>query len=418
MIIIAANKKFYNLVLFGGALCAILVVSSFILFTNVEKTQLHRDEPGHIVSAYYYTDLVLQLDFDVNKWEGKHLGGFGSRLYLHLGQVLMGVPLEWYAMRHGYKFENMYDYGVSVKENKRAGKIPPQGLLMFARRTVAFFGILCCALILAIGYYSRNIWVGGLAAVFLIKNKLFIMCATRAMTDMHYNFFLLGACLLVVIFARSPRKQSFFSLSFYIGIVAGLAASVKLIGIAVIGLFFLLYLIYQYFLKNAGWRNILVYMAIFSVSAIVVIYLLNPYLWDIRHPLKFPTLVKTWYIINDEQAQTAIALWNNNRLLTLHRILLFKFQNFSFDWVLLGAGIFSSVVMLVRSVRTHRFDARVVPFLFFMANYVFILVFLTVSWSRYYLPTIIAGKLVIAAGVYEIGISFYRYFFINKTKSH
>jgi 4-amino-4-deoxy-L-arabinose transferase-like glycosyltransferase len=337
----------------------------------------------------------------------------------------MGAPLKWYYLRSGTEFSQLYEYSKTPEENKKAGKIPPQDILSFARATSVFWGVLCCVLVFFIGLYCRNIWVGLGAVALLLTNKVFIGYSTRAMTDIHYNFFLLCACLLVILFsfaensglkpgdegegaaakpdpgfltdgrsrvrlrsnetfqsfsrkpwasargvsfAKSPKEKSLGALSLICGIIAGLAASVKLMGFAVIGLWFLAYLIYQSLLEGKGLRNIFVCMVIFSFSAVVVIYILNPFLWDLKHPLKFPELIKNWITVNSQHGRYYASTWHNARLWMLHRKLLLEYANFRLEGVFLCAGILLFSINLVRALRKKKFNLWVIPFLFFVAN--------------------------------------------------
>jgi len=347
----------------------------------------------------------LKRDFRLKKWEGLQLRTFGSRYNLHLGQWLIGLPLKWYSAQNGREFNKFYDFRITYEENKEKGKVPSDDILLLARRVAALFGVLCCVLILAIGYYSRNLWIGLVTAILLMTNRLFITFATRAMTDIFYSFFLLFACLLIVLLAKSSQKISLMFLSFLCGVFAGLATSVKITGIVVVGLLFLIYLVYQGMVKDKEIKYSLLCLAIFSFSAIAAVYLLNPYFWDLSQPLKFPLTFGTWDHLLSSQAKQYGSGFGGNRLWTFHKDLLLRYSNISFEWIFLCGGIILLSIKLAYSLAKKKFNLWAIPFLFFVINYLFIFSFMKINWSRYYLPTIIASKFIVGGLIYD-GASF------------
>lgn len=49
-----------------------------------------------------------------------------------------------------------------------------------------------------------------------------------------------------------------------------------------------------------------------------------------------------------------------------------------------------------------------VPLLCFAVNYFVLLAFVDLNWDRYYLPTVIADRALVAAGIYEAGTECWR----------
>lgn len=64
---------------------------------------------------------------------------------------------------------------------------------------------------------------------------------------------------------------------------------------------------------------------------------------------------------------------------------------------------------LRRSLSTREIAPLVIPFLYFVINYAFILTFMELNWGRYYLPTVIASKVLVAVGIYEVTARAYGY---------
>jgi len=402
-----------NKVLFFIVLCSVALSSGHILYNNIEKTEFNGDETGWISSAYYYTDLLFKLDFSLDKWEGSKYPPLGSAYNSHVGQWLIGIPLKFYSAQNRREFPNIYDFRVKLEENKSKGNVPPKDELSYARKPAVLFGVMCCTLVVIIGYYSKNLLVGMLTAILLMSNQLFITFASRAMTDIYFNFFLLCSCLTIIILARSPQRNNFVLSSFLCGITAGVAASVKIHGIVIIGLLFFVYIIYKHFFIYKEIQRIVFYMLFFSFSAIAVVYLLNPFLWDANHPMKFFTMFGKWNNLLNSQAAEYGSGWGANRLFKFHQNLLFTFSNFSLEWVFLCSGTILFSFNFVSSLCKKKFNLWDIVFLFFLINYVFMLVFMKLNWDRYYLPTIIASKFITAGMIYET-LFLYRYFYKSK----
>jgi hypothetical protein len=70
----------------------ICLISASVLFPQIQSTKFHGDESGWIFSAYYYTDLLIRRDFDLQKWECESCGPWGA-LNMHVGKWLIGIPL-------------------------------------------------------------------------------------------------------------------------------------------------------------------------------------------------------------------------------------------------------------------------------------------------------------------------------------
>lgn len=401
------NKKYHSFIFFIAALCIVIISSSFILSKSIHNPVIYSDESGWITSAYYYTDLLLKRDFDPEKWEGSQLDTWGSSYNLHVAQWLMGLPLKRYSARTTHEFSNLYNVNKTLKENKALGNIPPKDILSVARSVSVFFGVLCCVLVLSIGYYARNVWVGLIAAGLLMTNQLFVTLASMAMADIYYNFFLLCACLLLILFSRSSQATPVLA-AFLCGIFAGLAASVKIVGIIIVGLLFFMYLIYKSCIIKRWGKNIIYGGIIFSLSAVFTICILSPSLWNADCLKKIFLMFIDWNNLLNIQADTYVRGWGNDRLWVLHKTLVLKYSNFSFEWILLCGGVISAAAIAIRSLYRKQFARQTIPFLLFLINYLFILLFMKISWNRYYLPTVIAGKFIIACFLYDALCFFYQ----------
>ena len=87
------------------------------------------------------------------------------------------------------------------------------------------------------------------------------------------------------------------------------------------------------------------------------------------------------------------------RLLAIQRSLFVGLASFPFDWILLIIGSAAAAGGAVKAWRQGQATPLVALLVFFVANYVFILFMIRLNWPRYYLPTAVAAKLLIAFGI-------------------
>jgi 4-amino-4-deoxy-L-arabinose transferase-like glycosyltransferase len=427
---------------------SIALLASLTLFKNVEKTKFNGDESGWISSGYYFSNLLLEGDFAWQQWwkTPKEGEGFSSWFQLHLGQWVIGIPMKVLAENGEQEYSGFYHFDKTLEKNKQEGRVPPRSVLLRARSVSVVIGTLCCLLIFAIGYYSNNLWTGIIAAILLIFNKLFITLSTQAMTDIPYNFFLLCACLVSIFLLRQSQLRYILVSVLLYGVLIGLASSVKITGILVGGLYFFSIILYKIYASNLNVKDAIKCSATFSVSALFVIYLLNPYFWPSLNSLKevsvrettqkvetyskgeqrseiskesnsseyphlsnasrileFPRMFGRWrkqlaiQLQEDKAAQ-----WGENRLITFHESFLRESSSFPGEIYILILGIIILGRKLVNSMYSKQLSEHAVPFLYFGVNYAFILLFMSINYDRYYLPTVIISKIIVAAAIYEI----------------
>ena len=395
------NKKFLNRMLCVFVVCGVVLISGIVLHKNIEERQFHGDESGWISSGLYYADLLLTRDFTVDQWEGRQCGGWGSRYNLHIGQLLMGIPLRESYRGSGQRFFGFYDFGKSLEENKKEGRIPPDDLLFRARQVSVFFGILCCLVVVLIGCYAGGIWAGITAAIVLINNDLFVLCATRAMTDIYYIFFLLCSCLMILLLAKFSQKR-FLVLA---GIFCGLATSVKIIGLPILIFMIFTYLIWEMNLRTLTFWQVLLRIGLFLFCSVAVVYLCNPFFWNILSFFRFPMMFFDWdtafktvdVATNHGPRGQMTWVFGHDRFWAFHHTLgmFLKCAGFSFSWIFVCGGALWVGFRFMASFLRHERDLWSIPFIFFLSNYLFILIFMKLNWDRYYLSTVIAGQFML-----------------------
>lgn len=423
------KRRMISRIVLALLVCGISVFSGSVLYKKVTTTSFHGDETGWISSGLFYADLFRRGDMVPRHWECRQCGGWGSRYNPHAGQLLLGLPLVGRYWPEGRGFFAFYDFSRSLAENQEQGRVPPDGLLFSSRRVSAFFGILCCVLAVFIGQALGNVWIGAGTAVLLTQNHLFVQCATRAMTDIYYIFFLLCACLVFALMDRFPRKRM-FALA---GIFCGLAASVKIVGLPILLLLLVFFLVHEIVQGRSRARQSAGKAGIFFFSALGIVYLLNPFFWSRETFLWFPQMFLAWdagfksaISVDPDLALGSAASWpemvfGSSSLLSerIQGILqVFPFQRiaefhqalgmwsqcgqFKFSWVLLWGGIICSGVACGVSLWRKQLAWGNVLLFFFMSNYLFVLTFMQINWDRYYLPTVVAGQFLVAYFICQV----------------
>jgi 4-amino-4-deoxy-L-arabinose transferase-like glycosyltransferase len=428
----------------------IIVFAGSTLFKNVGRTFVHVDEPGWISSGYYYSNLLLDGNFKWEQWKCPKCEAFGSEYNPHLGHWVFGISMKFFATKNEQEFFDMYDPEKSLDENRREGKIPSQPILFRARMSSVAIGILCCLIIFWIGYYSSNMQIGIIASILLTFNNLFIDLSTLAMTDIPYNFFLLCACFTSIFLLHQYTSRNRLLVCLIYGSFIGLASSVKITGVIIGALYFLSIILYVKNIFGLRFKDTLKYLLTFFVSTFFIIYLLNPYSWpsfteininettsevvtyfknnsglnvseenyaveypqlsNLSHVLEFPRMFQRFNHLMDEQLNK-YGWWGDNRFRTFHKNLLIYSSGLSresyllsigviLEFYLLVAGIIVLSKNLIQSFQTKKISGSVIPLTYFVANYVFIMIFMKLNWDRYYLPTVIASQSIMAIGIH------------------
>ncbi len=391
-----------------------------------------------------------------------------------LGKWLLGFPISIYfrtvhdprTLSHPHLTVSSFSALThSLWADLREGKASAKILILLSRSVSALFGILCCLLVFMIGCMCGNVLLGAIAAVLLLTNPLFVTCATRAVTDVYYLFFLLYSCFIVTKFLKQRRQNSILSarLSILWGVCSALAASVKVTGILVGGFYFFVYALFgKLFLKSP---KFFVSVAAFSCSAFIVIHLLNPAFWipissfkstkmiqeskslsqelmqrfkGEKKPIQvdqypqlgslfgFPRVFLEWsHVMKEQQENISKGIWKLNqqqyvmsvddqvltggarRFLKINKMFFYLFSTFPFVQIFfLIAGVLSCVSDIAKKITKGEASIYAGPFLFFVANYIFILFTLKLNWDRYFLTTVVSAQIMAGVGLVGIGKSF------------
>jgi 4-amino-4-deoxy-L-arabinose transferase-like glycosyltransferase len=417
----------------------VTVTSAIVLFTSAETRQLHVDESGWVASGIYYSGLVLDGDLSWDHWRCSPCEPWGS-LNPQLGKLMIGLPLRayWSAFPSQREQPSDHDYafGQSVEQNIAERRVPPHDTLTIARRASAVIGILCCLLVFGIGYVCDSWLTAIVAAVLLLSNQLFIDNASRAMTDVHYSVFLLALCFVSIALLRTRDTQRVRYVSALCGLLAGLSCSVKITGIVVGSAYFVVVAACKYLTGDIRKPWFISSVLLFAVCSTLTIYALNPFYWpgaaatDVKAVLAegsallsavvhrtfdgatveqsfphlfrlstFPALFLRWNRFMTNQLAQGEPVWRMNGLSEIHNALFAEHISVRAELIFLLIGIAICVFKLWNTSRERCVHECAAPLIYFGVNYVFILCFLKVNFDRYYLPTIIAGRVLVAMGI-------------------
>lgn len=398
------DRVFYALVLLA---CAALVVwmANYRLAYASERAHFMGDESGWIAAAGYYTDLALHGELSRDKWEAADLRIFGG-INPNLGKFILGTGLRLHPGRepHDLEFRRLYNFDRGLAWNIEHGRVPQTDTVHRARSVNRTFSVGCVVLLfLGLAYYSNPV-VAFLAVYLVLTNDWFTTPLSWALTDAYYNLFLFGffASLGLAIASASTRAMVWSCM--WLGILGGLACSVKVTGLPLTGFTVLAVLALRFVMRRDTWRAYTLAVCVFGVTALVVVYALNPFFWPVdgaSRLLEFPKLYLRWIGALNTQ-QDLVQSWpsSHGRFWEIHRVLFAAFARFPAEWVFFIAGVLYSAQRLVRAVRSRRADIAIVPLAYFLANYIFLLAFLKLNFRRYYLPAEFSVKMLTAIGAF------------------
>ena len=196
------------------------VGSALLLFHEIDDTPFMGDESGWISAGIYYTNLLVEGDFSRDKWDcSPACEAFGA-LNPHVGKWLLGLMYLPCLGDEQCAFNRYYVWEATLEDNERRGNVPAESILVRGRLSAATAGVLSVLIIFLIGYQTSRfkILTGLFAAGLVVSNVLFVVSTTRAMTDAHYNFFLLASCLSCIAILKLRDQKSLPKLALLSGV--------------------------------------------------------------------------------------------------------------------------------------------------------------------------------------------------------
>jgi len=262
----------------------VLLMCAVVFFREVDSAPFVGDESSWMTVSYRHADALLRGDLHPRQWEFPDCGPYGN-LNPQLGKLMMGVPLLLYT-RHVLgeePFDQHYAWEASLIENEISGNIPPRSQLRAARVLHAVYGLLAFAACYLFLWYCCGLLPAVCAGTLLVLNERFVLTMSRAMMDAPFHLFTVLGLLCIAGYLQAGSSRRAWAAAGLTGICAGLAASVKVTGILLIGLFLLPFLILKHPFRGA-WKPVLGHGIAYAVAALFVVYLLNPFFWPEFRP--------------------------------------------------------------------------------------------------------------------------------------
>jgi len=361
------------------------------------------DEAVWIPAGNYYLGLILKGDFRNSEWIANQLET-GGNFNPHLGKVLLALGIRLHPNRAmgDTEYVTVYDWSKAPEGNRAIGRMPSDGLLIRGRESAEVFVVGCIVLILITGILIESEIAGAIAVVLVLGSALIKSLLALAVTDGHYNFFILTGLLGSLGLIRASRTVPFIGYSALMGLSAGLACSVKITGLPVLAFYYCLLLFPIWRVQGLTLRTCLYGPLAAVLTAFGTVYVLNPFFWPFESPemmLEFPRL---YLRTRDAFASMPNDTWGTppDRLGGIHRYL-FRSEFWSSPgeaWAF-AAGLMVCGWSLVRGMMRRRLDGIGALMVYFAAQYVFIVFLIQFNWARYYLPTVFSMKLIAAVGV-------------------
>ena len=396
--LVTRRRLAFRLVLAAG----LVAYATYDVGRRITEVPFMGDEATWILAGNYYTDLLVRGEFTHSSWVANHLLDAGN-LNPHLGKVLLGLGIRFHPSRQpgDAEYHGQFDWSKSELQNYREGRLPPEPLLLRARSTAAVFTVGCALLLFLIGTLFIHEVAGILAYVLFLSTDFIAHLLVRAMTDSFYNFFLLCGLLASYGIVRNASNKDLVAYSAWVGLAAALACSVKVIGLPVLALFYVPLWLYVTLPCWPGIRVFLLGPVAFGASAVVPVYVLNPFLWPTeswRMLLEFPRLFTRW-----KSALTSVQgpFWGDppERLGRIHhQFFASDSMVFPGERIFLGLGVALCAYFLFRAIRERKAHPLGVLLIYAVAHYGFIVALIQFNWRRYYFPTFMSMKLVAAAG--------------------
>lgn len=382
--------------------------SVYIWSWRIRDVPFMGDETMWITGAMYYTDLAIEGNFEHDDWHAPHLLSMGSRNQ-PLGKYLLGIGLRLHPQSEASdsEFRELYNYSQPFNWNVARGNVPDADLLQRAREVNTVFVVLCF-ITLALGAAKcGGVAVGYIVSALTILNGAIQVSLSWALSDAPYNLLLLSGFCAGAFYASAAKRRTQYGLACLCGLLAGAACSVKITGLVVAGIFFVFVGAYRASTSPGTIRKELQSVAMFGACSLAFVYAINPFFWPTSSWTNLFELPNLYWrqkaAFDAKPPETRLWPADTSRFVEMHRVLFIAFSVSPLEWMLFCFGAGFSSYSLVRAVRISKLDIRAIPFLYFLANYLFILTFMEMNWPRHYLSTVFAVKLVTAGGVVFVG---------------
>lgn len=389
-----------------AVLTAGVIAATFWVFHEPVRTEpFMGDETDWISSGNYYTTLLLRGDFRHEAWVANHLGIVGN-FNQNLGKVLLGLGVRWHPQRQpgDTEYLALYDWGQPFEVNRALGQVPPPDLLLRARESEIVFVAGCAVLLFLAGTLIAGEIGGVLAAAAMLGSRTIQQILALAVTDSYYNFFFLIGLLASVGLIRAEKTRPFVGYSALVGLAAGLACSVKITGLPVLAFYYCLLLPPIWVARGFTLRTAVYGPLAALFTALFTVYLLNPFFWPFESPrmlLEFPNLyVRTRQAFGSVPPEALGWGTPPERMKLIHeRLFLSDYRSIKLEPIAFAIGLLICGGQLVWGLRKREVNLLGLVFVYFVAQYIFVVALVQFNFARYLLPVMLSMKLLAAVGL-------------------
>ncbi|MGI5827908.1 MAG: phospholipid carrier-dependent glycosyltransferase [Patescibacteria group bacterium] len=413
-------------------------VVAFVYYQDLPNQSLHEDEYAWIErGGIFFQKYFLEKDFSHTAWKSYH-----SYDQPKLGEYLYGAWTSLYYQKSpqqvfaetGFQ-ENLASYSLFSEYS------PSQWWVKYQAHTPQYqfipekyqdaykvivinryFGVVFTLALLVAIFFMGN-YVGGYVTGFasfllLAQHRLLQSGGRQAMADSMLIFFMMINFLLFAFFANKPRKNFWITISFstFLGIWIGCATSIKLNAAmtAILGSIWMLAIPWFQRKRNSKIvKEAFVPILVMYLTAFIVFTALNPFVWE--NPIQNTLKMLSWrsqVALNMQQSVPSLAYTSPfDRILGIaEETLLPANHNQRFlPWLPDGIDvllfILGSSFLLIQVLKREK---KSLYFLWWFAGTVlFLALYLTVAFDRYFLPIIPLIGIVEAYGLVKSGESIY-----------
>ena len=409
------------------------------LLPATKSSPIFGDEIGWISASSYTADLLRSGRFDWRFWNTDSFGSYGS-LNPPIGKLALGLP-----MRIGNQnppFQRLWDWSLDETGNRIRGNLPPQDLLLFARRIAALQSALLVVVACALGWEVGGPTTGLLAAGLLCLLPTWRGTGSLVLTDMLSCAIVLSMAFPAIRLLRRPDGDRGRGPMITLGLLLGLAGGVKPTGFVLGGLFLSVILAYRVLRSRRILRQLPWTIGALAIAAATMVAL-GPWLWPAsgaagsgeilrevpvalaavcsRYPIESlrvhrdqreamrslgrPALIllraRRWKSLVAFQRTLPQLQWEGPRMLVLLDWMLFRLVVFPAEPLFVLVGIWG----LARTVRPQEIGGSprpgpgLVPVLFSAAAFVYVMFLVILPVERYLLPLLALFQILAADGI-------------------
>ena len=419
------KKRIISILEYALVFCLVL----FVFLNNAHEVSFHPDESQWIATSVCF-DALLAGDFGSDVWELSYwtlTQPPGTRYVIGLGRLAGGIPAS--------AVNTAWDFFVDDRENAEAGALPSDELLMWSRLPMKIL----TSLSILIGFnILRNIGgriPGYIWITLCLWSEYFLLHLRRAMSEAPLLFFIaliLLAAFRILKFARRehsvqqetgdplPPSRRLYVYFAALGVLIGLAATMKLNGFTAIatGALLAVLVIYRYKQsKTKKFRSILILIWIIVILAEVVFIAANPFLWKDPFTWQSALYSQRFYEMNQQKLEyvDAVIQGFSNRIRIVGGAVFNQYaalQFFGATWFNLAftlaglAYIMTQWVNFVRG-RSYKPAAIVIPIVALATAGPSLLT--PLDWDRYYLLPVFFSTMLICIGIWWASSLAYHY---------